>query len=357
VANPGVRSAAVCDVDRNLLDGAKAFVDEQYGDRDCKAYVDFREILARDDIDAVVIATPEHWHGVQAVAACRAGKDVYCEKPLALTVREARAIATAARRYGRVVQTGSQSRSMEQLRFACEVVRSGRIGIVQTVYAGCGGPSRAMSHPAEPVPEYLDWDLWVGPAPWQPFSSTIHPRQWLEHRDFGGGGMTDWGAHHFDLAQWGLGMDHTGPVEVFPPGHDGHKGVSFRYATGTVLVHGGDGVTFEGPSGKVWCNGLSAKTRFEPEELGRDPRLPTQRATTNTGNQGHVQNFLDCVRSRAKPNADAEIGCRSVIVCHLGNIGYWLNRPLKWSPEKEEFLGDDEANKWLSRPLREPWSL
>jgi predicted dehydrogenase len=360
VGNPAARSLAVCDADRTLIASSKQYVDQQYGNRDCAAYVDFRELLARDDIDAVVIATPEHWHGVQAVMACQAGKDVYCEKPLALTIREARAIVTAARRYGRVVQTGSQSRSMDRLQFACEVVRSGRIGKVKRVFASCGGPSQvAMPGRAQPLPEHLDWDLWLGPAPWRPYNPSIHPgRGWLGMRDFGGGGMTDWGAHHFDIAQWGLGMDASGPVEVFPPGHDGHPGVSFRYATGTMLVHGGNGVIFEGETGKVWCTGLSAQFRFEPEEIGRNPLLPGERVfSKKTGNQSHVQNFLECVRSRAKPNADVEIGCRSVTVCHVGNICYWLKRPLKWDPVKESFIGDDEANRWLGRAMRAPWHV
>jgi predicted dehydrogenase len=358
VGNPGVRSLAVCDVDGTARDRAKAYVDQQYGNRDCAAYNDFRAVLARGDIDAVVIATPEHWHGVQAVLSCRAGKDVYCEKPLALTVRESRAIVTAARRYGRVVQTGSQSRSMPRLRHGCEVVRSGRIGRVKLVYAqnwGQGAPANPL-FPPEPVPSYLDWDLWLGPAPWRPCNRVYYTRGWIDVADFSGGGMTDWGAHHFDLAQWGLGKDHTGPVEVFPPGHDGLPGgVSFRYADGVVVVHngGGDGVTFFGERGKVWLKALDGLTRFEPAELAREP-LPPELRTTG---KGHVQNFVDCVQSRARPNADVEIGCRSATVCHLGNICYNLRRPLRWDPEQEQFAGDAEANRLLHRPLRGPWVL
>ena len=357
--NPGVRSLAVCDVDSTARGRAKDYVDRQYGNRDCAAYNDFREVLARADIDAVVIATPEHWHGVHAVMACRAGKDVYCEKPLALTVREARAIATTARRYGRVVQTGSQSRSMGRLRHGCEVVRSGRIGRVRLVYAqnwGVRAPDNT-TYPPEPVPSYLDWDLWLGPAPWRPCNRVYYTRGWMNVLDFSGGGMTDWGAHHFDLAQWGLGKDHTGPVEVFPPGHDGLPGgVSFRYADGAVVVHngGGDGVTFFGETGKVWLKALDGLTRFEPAELARDLSPPELRTS---GNRGHVQNFIDCVKSRAKPNADVEIGCRSATVCHLGNICYRLKRPLRWDPDSEQFVGDEEANRLLFRPLREPWQI
>jgi predicted dehydrogenase len=183
-----------------------------------------------------------------------------------------------------------------------------------------------------------------------------YTRGWIDVADFSGGGMTDWGAHHFDLAQWGLGKDHTGPVEVFPPGHDGLPGgVSFRYADGVVVVHngGGDGVTFFGERGKVWLKALDGLTRFEPAELAREP-LPPELRTTG---KGHVQNFVDCVQSRARPNADVEIGCRSATVCHLGNICYNLRRPLRWDPEQEQFAGDAEANRLLHRPLRGPWVL
>jgi predicted dehydrogenase len=357
------RCVAVCDVDAERRDRAKAQVDKKYGATDCAACTDFREVLARDDIDAVVIASTEHWHGVQAVMACRAGKDVYCEKPLALTIPEARAIAGAGRRYARIVQAGSQSRSITPIRFGCEVVRRGRIGKVTEVHASCHGPSGPSRFKPEPVPQGLDWDLYLGPAPWQPYNKSIHPgRGWMYVRDLGGGGMTDWGAHHFDIAQWGLGMDDSGPVEVFPPGHLGRKNVSFRYANGVMLYHDPNwptsGVTFVGAEGRVSIHGLSLRVEFAPEALAAELRLEMKTALAGADiNKNHVENFLDCVRTRAKPNADAEIGCRSVTVCHLGNIGYWLRRPLKWDPVKEEFVGDEEANRWLGRAMRAPWRV
>ena len=357
--NPACQCLAVCDVDAERRDRSKAFIDEQYGNKDCAAYTDFRELVARDDIDAVIVATPEHWHAVQTVWACRHGKDVYCEKPLALTVRQARAMVAAARKYGRIVQTGSQSRSIARIRFGCEAVRDGRIGKVTEVHAGCGGPSWPHSLPPQPVPDHVDWDLYLGPAPWRPYNGRIHPgRGWVGMRDFGGGGMTDWGAHHFDIAQWGLGMDDSGPVEVFPPGHDGARSVSFRYVNGAMLYHGGGGVTFVGSEGRVSIHGLSATSAFSPPSLAAELRAEMEAAVTNnTGNKNNLDNFLDCVRSRRRPNADVEIGCRSVTVCHLGNIAYWLKRPLKWDPLKEQFVDDKEANRWLWRPMREPWRV
>jgi predicted dehydrogenase len=362
IADPVCQARAVCDVDRRYLDRAKAFVDQTYGDAGCAAYRDFRDLVTRADLDAVVIATPDHWHAVQTIWACRHGKDVYCEKPLSLTVREARAMVTAARRYGRIVQTGSQSRSMGRLRNACEVVRSGRIGKVLEVQVSCGGPSVPCPLPAEPVPDYLDWDLWLGPAPWRPYHSQIHPVAFRAWQDYSGGGMTDWGAHHFDLAQWALGRDETGPVEIIPPDGKEHPSLTYRYADGVTMVHASQdiqaGVLVIGSEGKVWMFGVAAGTRFEPASLGRVRISPEEATITqNTGNQSHTQNFLECVRTRRRPNADVEIGCRTVTICHLGNIAYQLRRPLRWDPAGESFVDDAEANRLLDRSRRAPWEI
>jgi predicted dehydrogenase len=356
---PGVRVRALCDVDRRYRERAKAYVDEFYGHRDSTVAHDFRDVLVRPDVDAVVVATPDHWHAVMTTAACRQGKDVYCEKPLSLTVRGARAMVDAARRFGRVVQTGSQSRSMGRLKFACDVVRSGQLGRIVEVHVGCGGPPRPCELPREPVPEQLDWDRWLGPAAWRPFHSGIHPVGFRAWYDYSGGGMTDWGAHHFDLAQWGLGRDHTGPVEVIPPDGKDHRWLSYRYADGVTMYHSsmdlGAGVTFVGTEGKAWLFGVVGSTRFEPASLGRMPRQIE--ALRVDGNQDHTQNFVDCVRNRSRPNADVEIGCRTVTICHLGNIAYQLQRPLRWDPDQEIFRNDAEANRLLARATREPWCL
>ncbi len=229
---------AVCDVDTQRREDARNRVNDQYGEarksgayKGCDAYNDFRELLARDDIDAVVIATPDHWHAIISIEAAKAGKDVFCEKPLSLTVREARAMVDATRRYGRVFQTGSMQRSWREFRYACELVRNGRIGQVQSINIGIGGPSVDRYLPEEPVPAGLDWNMWLGPAPWKPFNKErFSPGGWRATRDYSGGQMTDWGAHHYDIAQWALGMDNSGPVEVHPPNGKDIKQLTYRYA-------------------------------------------------------------------------------------------------------------------------------
>ena len=360
IHEPGTQVVAVCDVDRRHRDRAKTYIDEFYGNRDCAMYRDFRELIARRDIDAVVIATPDHWHAAMTVRACIEGKDVYCEKPLSLTVREARRMVEAARRTDRVVQTGSQSRSNPNLRAACELIRGGRLGKIREVHATCGGPSVPCDLPAEPVPDYLDWDFWLGPAPWRPYHSRIHPVGFRDWQDYSGGGMTDWGAHHFDLAQWGLGMDASGPVEVLPPGGQKRRWLTFRYANGTPLYHSSfdlnGGVTFVGSEGKATLSGISGRAVFDPISL----TPPLQRSVESgdlRGNRGHYADFLECIRTRGKPAADVEIGCRSATVCHIGNIAYALKRPLRWDPATEAFLDDPEANRLLDRAHREPWSV
>jgi len=363
IADPRCQVLAVCDVDRHYRDRAKAFVDQTYGDSACAVYRDFRDLVARPDLEAVAIAAPDHWHAVQTIWACRHGKDVYCEKPLALTIREARAMVQAARRYGRIVQTGSQSRSMGGLKFACDVVRSGRIGKVVEVHVACGGPSVPCPLPAQPVPDSLDWDLWLGPAPWRPFHSQIHPVAFRAWYDYSGGGMTDWGCHHFDLAQWALGKDDTGPVEIIPPDGRQHPWLTYRYADGVRVYHSSPditkGVAVIGTEGKVWMFGVAASTRFEPASLARTHirREETIAGENDVGNRSHTQNFLESVRTRRRPNADVEIGCRTLSVCLLGNIAYQLRRPLRWDPLQETFVGDAEADRHLDRARREPWNI
>ena len=362
LADPMCRVRAVCDIDQRYLKRAKVYVDKEYGDTGCKEFHDFRDLLARPDIDAVAIATPDHWHAVQTIWACRQGKDVYCEKPLSLTIREGRAMVDAARRYGRVVQTGSQSRSTARLRFACEAVRSGRIGKVSEVRVSCGWPSVPCNLPGEPVPDYLDWEFWLGPAPWRPYNPGIHPMSFRSWYDYSGGGMTDWGAHHFDLAQWGLGKDHTGPVEIIPPDGAEYPHLTFKYADGVKMIHSSmdinEGVTFIGTEGKVWTYGVVGGTRFEPTALGHMHGKPDETPVTqNTGNHGHTHDFIDAVRTRRRPNADVEIGYHTVTICHLGNIAYRLKRPLKWDPDKEVFVGDEDANRYLDRARRQPWEI
>jgi len=361
---------AVCDVDAVKRGNAKKQVEEKYAaDRQagtfkgCDEYNEFERLLERKDIDAVLAATPDHWHAIIAISACRAGKDIYCEKPLSLTVREAWAMRDAARRYGRVFQTGSQQRSESNFRFACELVRSGRIGRLQEVYVNIGPPSQEKFFPEQPVRPGLDWDRWLGPAPWAPYNeercSGNYGGGWRHVRDYSGGMTTDWGAHHFDIGQWGMGMDGTGPVEILPPNEKAH--MTFKYANGYVMYradkaegHGNvNGVLFVGTEGRIEVN--RGYFRTWPEEIGRTPLGPNDVHLYES--PGHRQDWINCIRNRQRPICDVEIGASSVTVCHLGNIAFWLNRPIKWDPVKREIIGDEEASRWLDRPKRAPWRL
>ena len=360
--NPGAQVVAVCEVDAQRLQEARKLA--QIDEKSC--YGDFRELLARPDIDAVTVVTPDHWHVPICIAAVRAGKDVYCEKPLTLTILEGRRLANEVKRYGRVLQTGSQQRSGDEFRKACELVRNGYIGEVKTVIAGLPGNNRKCEPTWEPqpVPEGFDYDFWLGPAEWAPYHKQrchYEFRFLLEHS---GGQVTNWGAHHLDIAQWGLGMDDSGPVEIVGEGEFPKTGlfttatkVQFEctYANGVKLLcrTGGSGTRFEGTKG--WVHVTRGKLETEPASL------LTQTIGANEihlyDSKNHHQNFLDCIKSREQPIANVEIGHRSSTVCHLGNIAMLLKRPLKWDPAKEEFLGDDAANRMRWRPARTKWAL
>jgi predicted dehydrogenase len=346
----GTQLLAVCDVRDDKLGRHR-------GRGGVKIYRDFRDLLARDDIDAVLIGTPDHWHAIPAILAARAGKDIYCEKPMSLTIREAREMVKAVRRYDVVFQTGSQQRSEYggKFRFACEMVRSGRIGQLKHVNVNVGGPSGPCNAPAQGNPKGVDWDRWLGQAPWRPFNWDVC-RRWRPYRDYAGGGMTDWGAHHFDIAQWALGMDESGPVEILPPNGKDVRWLTYLYANGVPVYHnrgGGAGVVFYGTGGTIWVD--RNKLRTDPPYVMQKPIGADEVHLYYSRSQ--KGNWLDCIRSRRRPICDVEVGCRSVTVCHLGNIAYWLKRPLKWDPAAEQFVGDEEANRWLDRPKREPWRV
>jgi len=370
-----VQVLAICDVHAGKREAARKRVEQEYGAatpsgtyRGCETYHEFEELLARPDIDAVVIAVPDHWHAMVAIAACRAGKDVYCEKPLSLTIREAEAMVAAARRHGTVFQTGSQQRSSANFRLACELVRSGRIGKLLTVNVGVGGPSREKYLPAEPVPEGLDWERWLGPAPWQPYSaercSGDYSGGWRHIRDYSGGMTTDWGAHHYDIAQWGMGMDGSGPVEVLPPASlpainqtpdpDKEETLRFRYANGVTMIHGGaNGILFTGTDGKIEVNRGYFKTW--PEEIGQELLSPNEVHLYES--PGHHQDWFKCIRSRQRPLCDVAVGASTITVCHLANIAFWTGRKIQWDPARREIVGDEAAQRWLDRPKRAPWRL
>ncbi len=361
-----VQIVAICDVDKAKREAAREQVERHYADQreagtytGCETFNEFESLLARPDIDAVLIAVPDHWHAIISIAACRAGKDVYCEKPLSLTVREARAMADAVRRYGRVFQTGSQQRSSENFRRACELVRSGRIGKVHEVEVNIGVPSTDKQFAPEPVREGLDWDRWLGPAPWAPYNaercSGSYSGGWRLVRDYSGGMTTDWGAHHFDIGQWGLGMDESGPVEIIPPDEPGGWGLTFVYENGVRMFRGpkANGIQFRGSDGMIEVN--RGHFRAEPAALADEPLAPGDVHLYES--PGHQVDWLRCIRTRQRPICDVEIGCRTITACHLGNIACWLGRKIRWDPRKEEIIGDGEAARWLDRPKRAPWRI
>jgi predicted dehydrogenase len=361
-----VQVVAVCDVDKAYRDQAKQIADQAYGNNDCAAYNDFREITRRGDIDAVVISTPDHWHVLPAIDAAEHGQDLYVEKPLTLTIKEGRVLSDVVRRYGRVLQTGSQQRSDRNFRFVCELVRNGRLGRLQTVRVSIPGNNRTTgpTWTPQPVPEGFDYDFWLGPAPWQPYHEQRCHYQFRFILDYSGGQVTNWGAHYLDIAQWGLGMDDSGPVEITGHGEFPTSGlfttatkVDFRctYADGVELtcMTGGQGVRFEGTDGWVFVNREiieAGPASLVQERIGPDEIHLYE-------SRDHKQNFLDCIRTRRKPVAAVEIGHRSATLCHLGNIAMLRDCTLKWDPEREEFTGDDAANRMRNRAMRLPWTL
>jgi len=348
----GVQGVAACDLIPERLAEAKG--------RGLATCTDFREMLARDDVDAVTVATPSQWKPLHTIAAAKAGKDVFCEKPMSLTVRDGRAMVEAVRRYGRVFQHGTQQRSAREFRFSCEMVRSGRIGELKYAEVYVGGPARPCNLPAQPVPKGFDWDTWLGPAPWRPFNAAICMRGcggWEGYFDYSGGGMTGWGSHHFDIAQWGLAADETGPVEIVPPNGKDVGQLTFTYASGVEVRHMGRmgdwAVIFYGTDGKVAVN--RGRLQTWPEKLMQEPTRSDE--VHLYVSPGHGEDFVRSIHTRQKPVCDVEIGHRTMSVCHLGNIAYLLGRPLRWDPAQEEFLGDEGANRLLDRPRRQPWTL
>jgi predicted dehydrogenase len=362
-----VQIVAVCDVDKSHRDDAKNTIDQKHGNTDCVAVDDFREITRRDDIDAVCVATPDHWHVIPAIDAARHGKDMYVQKPLTLTIGEGRALVEAVRRHGRVLQTGSQQRSDWGFRRACELARNGRIGKIHTVKVGISKVNRTCGETweAEPIPEGFDYNFWLGQAPWQPYTEQRCHYTFRFLLDYSGGQVTNWGAHHLDIAQWGLGMDDSGPVEIEGKGVFPTTGlfttatnVHFEcvYENGTRLICGMDmrkGTTFEGSEGTIYVN--RGVLEVEPESL-KDERIGPGEIRLYDS-RDHMGDFLNCVETRRRPICDVEIGHRSASLCHLGNIAMLLDRKLKWDPKAERFDGDEEANRMISRAMRSPWRL
>ena len=364
-----VQVVAVCDVEKTRRETARAQVEKRYAARQkdgvfkgCDAYTDFRQLIARKDIDAVVVATPDHLHVIIALAAARAGKDIYCEKPLTQNIREGRLLVDAVKKHRIIFQTGSQQRSEfnDRFRKAVEFIWNGRIGRLKTIHVGVGAPPVACDLPEQPTPTDVDWELWLGPAPLRGYNEILCPKGMHRHyplfrnyREFAGGALADMGAHHFDIAQWAMGMDASGPTLITPPSGDAVTGLKFTYANGVELFHGGkSGCTFEGTDGTIHVDrGVLESSR--PEILST-PLSATDRRVYPS-NQ-HMRNWLDCVRERRQAICPAEVGHRTASVCHLANIGYQLRRPLQWDPVKEQFRKDPEANRLVSRRPRAPWS-
>lgn len=383
-----VAVVAVCDVNKKGggywnggiagREPAREIVDAFYGKKErsgtyraCGTHRDFRDVLDRQDIDAVEIATPDHWHAIPTILAAKSGKDIYCQKPLSLTLVEGRAMSEAVSRYGRVFQTGSQQRSDRRFRHACELVRNGRIGRLLEVECGLPGGRPDLGKNAnrkspEPIPAGLDYDLWLGPAPEVPFSPARIGVNFRWIYDYSGGQVTDWGGHHPDIAQWGMGTNHTGPIAI-----KNAKGVweedllwntatefyfEAHYRSGVVMKISDKlqmGVRFIGTEGWVYVTrgkiDANPKSLLEESFDEGEVRLPSS--------ENHFRNFIDCVISREEPVAPVEHAHRSISICHLGNIAMLLGRDLKWNPDLEQVVNDHSAHSMLNRPYRSPWVL
>lgn len=389
ISQKNVQVVAVCDVDSTRRESAQAKVNEYYkanpkkGTADCKAYNDFRELIARKDIDAVCIATPDHWHAYPTVMALESGKDVYCEKPLTHNIHEAITVIDAVKKTGRVLQTGSMQRSMSEFRIVCELVRNGVIGKISHVDCSFGGPGVPCDLPEEAMEPGLDWNMWVGPAKMRPYNSVLSPRgvhthfpNWRNYKEFGSGMVGDWGAHMLDIAQWGLGMDDSGPVKVLPPKKKGQgKGVKFIYSNGIELNHvSGYGTHFFGDKGEVKVHRgkfeliLDGKKVAGHDNNDRTSSLQRQLASVEKNylkdakvklykSKSHVQDFIKCVETRKKPITSEIVGGRSAICCHLMNQAYYNHAEIDWDPKKIAFANGTGNPAWLTRNYRSPWSV
>lgn len=327
-------------------------------------YNDFRELLARKDIDAVVIATPDHWHAAMAVRAAEAGKDIYCEKPLSLTVREGRAMVNAARKYDRVFQTGSMQRSWPEFRQAAELIRNGYIGEIKSIKVNVGPPPIPYNLPVEAIPEGLDWVKWLGPNKGVPFNAELAPPlskdvfpNWRNYKEFGGGMVTDWGAHMFDIVQWALDMDNSGPIEVIAPDGNEHPFLTYRYSNGITMTHEkwewNNAIHFIGTEGELKV----ARKKIETIPASLKDKIIGETEKHVYKSEDHYKDFFNAMRKRTKPVCDVETGHRTASVCNIGNIAYQLKRRLEWDPKKEQFKKDPEANALLGRPMLNEWGI
>lgn len=327
-------------------------------------YNDFRELLERKDIDAVVVASPDFWHAVHTIRAAEAGKDIYCEKPLAHTISEGRAMVDAVHKHKRILQTGSMQRSWPEFRQTAELIRNGYLGDIKAIKVSVGGPPVAYDLPEEPLPDGLDWDLWLGPDTYYHYNNRIAPTldadfwaEWRNYKPFGGGFMADWGAHMFDIVQWALDMDRSGPTHIIPPDGKEISHLTYRYANGITMTHENFGknnaIRFIGTKGQLDIQ--RGKLVTDPPAL-KDRKIgPGEKHVYYSSD--HYKDWLNAIRKRTDPICDVETGHRSGTVCNLGNIAYELKRPLQWDPVKEKFKNDKEANKLRGREMRKPWTV
>lgn len=366
-----VQFVANCDVQRSRAAQVKTLVDAHYGNTDCRLYEDFFDLLARPDLDAVLIATGDHWHALASLLAARAGKDVYSEKPCGMTIGQIQTLADGIHRYARVFQAGTQRRSINNFQYAVHLAHSGKLGRLHTLHASVYVPVKNYNWlPAEPEPpkDQCDWDRWLGPAPWRPYNSRYVAGGWRGHHDFeAGGNFLDWGAHTVDLCQWANQADHTTPIEYeatpnsvvaqyangvklvcdFLPTAFGNREPQYHTSTGTcpVRFEGDEGWVETGDNSQVILSANLART------------LRTQFTGTGLSSAGHGRNFFDCIKSRARPACNQDIMRRSHVACFAAQLSWQLGRKLTFDPVKEVFVGDEEANRMRHRATREPWSF
>ncbi|MCX7818075.1 MAG: Gfo/Idh/MocA family oxidoreductase [Kiritimatiellae bacterium] len=367
---PDVQVLAVCDVDRGRRESARQAVEAAYGAQrasgswhGCEAVNEFERILARDDIQAVLIATPDHWHAPIACAAIRAGKDVYVEKPMTLTQREGRVLSQLARQCGAIVQVGTQQRSENAFRRACEIVRNGWIGRVHTIYARLGEFPPPVELPEEPIPDGFDYDRWLGPTPWRPYNAERvkgdYGGGWRRFWEYGSRKNGDWGAHHFDIIQWALGMDDSGPIEFIPKGWEGTEFQTHVYANGVRVLRDhptrdGHMIQFIGTEGEV-C--VSRGNRLDTIPAALAERTPGPNEIRLYESANHHDNWIECIRTRRPTICPPEVGHRSATICILAGIAERLGRPIRWDPVREDIVGDEAARRWLDRPRRAPYLM
>jgi hypothetical protein len=345
LGNKDVQYVAVCDVRKHKRAEYKGRVNKQYNNNDCKEYGDFRELMAREDIDAVHIATPDHWHALQVIEACRNGKDVYCQKPESRTLREGALMIETARRYGRVVSGGSQ-RVFEDYRKVVNQCWSGELGPIKSINVNVGPMSQACNMPEEKCPDDMDWEMWLGPAPWAPYNPkrcdgnfSCNGNSWRSYSDYSSGGMTDWGAHHFGGATYAVDIRELQPTDVTLVEEGGKKYVALKYPNGVTLTHNRPG------KGNLDVEGTPGEKRAPKPVPGYSVK------------GGIYADFINCVKTREKPFRDIELAVNSTAVSHFCVLAYNLDRSLKWDAAKQQFIGDEEANRFLDRARREPWQL